>query len=226
MKCDQVVANLNDYIDDYLGEPLKQAVTIHINQCATCHTKIAQAAALKQRLAQLPPTPAPNELFVQRLIKQRAQQNRHHAHQRHPLQKAKWFVGGFSSAAAAILLVWLSGVSENPVMIDMAEQNDTNTYVITALNTPQTINLLFHSDRNLSEVKFSIITPQTVDVEGFSGQRQIVWQWRLNKGDNLLAIPIIIRDSSVNEFVLALEHKNEKREFTVKVDTSKIDKLS
>ncbi len=68
--------------------------------------------------------------------------------------------------------------------------------------------------------------PQTVDVEGFAGQRQIVWQWRLNKGDNLLTIPIIVRNSAVNEFILALEHNNEKREFKVKVDTSKIDKLS
>jgi len=223
MKCNQVLENLNDYIDDYLGEPLKQALTIHINQCSSCSAKIKQAFNLKQRLAQLPAAPQPDELFTQRIIKQRrARQNRQDSQQ----HNIKWFLGGAGSAAAAVLLAWLSGVMDNPASIDFAQQSNTNTYVVTSLNTPQTINLLFHSDRTLSDVKFSIIVPQTVDVEGFSGQRQIVWQWRLNKGDNLLAIPIIVRNSAVNEFILALEHNNEKREFKVKVDTSKIDKLS
>jgi hypothetical protein len=83
------------------------------------------------------------------------------------------------------------------------------------MNVKEDIRLVFHSNEDLTGVTFSLEMPKNIELAGYGGKRQIVWQGALAKGNNLLVLPVIARDSIGGSLVAGLRHGQKNRQFNL-----------
>lgn len=132
-------------------------------------------------------------------------------------QRRRWIAAGFGSAiAAGILILLVSGT-----LFDSAGIPEPETAipgVTIALAEPQTVNLVFASANQLDNATLTVMLPEGVELDGFSGRREVSWQTSLAAGRNLLPLRLVALTPSGGEVVARLEHEDRDRTFRLRVE--------
>jgi hypothetical protein len=89
-----------------------------------------------------------------------------------------------------------------------------------AMNQARTVKLVIEASRDLSEVTLSVELPDNIDLEGYSDQKQLVWQTHLNKGQNILALPIIATHKGRGELMAKLSYGDKTKQFHIVLSTA------
>lgn len=158
------------------------------------------------------PTPQPEAGFYDRALARAT-------HQGSRRLRNRWLATGFGSAIAAGLAAWLVfGFLLGTPAQDVPEP--TIPGVTIALEEPKTVRLMFASKQALDSAMLTVSLPEGVELSGFPGQREIMWETSLVEGRNVLPLTLVALTPSGGEVFAKLRHGDREQTFRLKVNIS------
>ena len=123
---------------------------------------------------------------------------------------ARWetWMGAALGAAAAIL-VTISLVQPGLPVEDSG--------ITLALDESRTVDVLIDSERTLDDATIRIAATGSVELDGLEDKREVRWQTHLDRGRNVLSLPIVARSAGNAELVATIEHEGRVRRVAVKM---------
>jgi len=208
MNCKISLNLVDDYLGGYLDGATQKALEEHLEQCASCQAQFAQDRALRQRLqAQL--VGQPKAGFADRVL---ARTVEHHRKQ----TRHNWsFIGG---AVAASLVIAVTSF----VLRLAAPQPDVARQTL-ALNQVTRVALALDSREELKGATITLQLPDNVELKGFPGQHMISWKTDIDRGTNLLALPVMGVARKNGLLVARLDYGNKSREYKVELNVKNPD---
>jgi hypothetical protein len=159
-------------------------------------------------------TPAPpSGLFERAVDYALVEQERMRALRR---SQTRWLAGGIGAAAAAALVLWVSGA------VPPAPGNSEPGLPTVSMNLsePETVRLVFAAETALEDATMTVTLPDGIELEGFPGEHEIRWETSLAEGRNLLPLTLIAKTPGGGEMRARLEHDTRDRVFRVRIDVS------
>ena len=122
-----------------------------------------------------------------------------------------WSTAGIGGAIAIGVLAWLivSLPAELPSVVD---QDSLDTVTI-SLNVEKTFKLKFESSRDMQAATLFLKLPAGVEVPGFEGRETAAWTTAIEKGSNILELPLIVRSGDGGTILARLEHEGKHKTF-------------
>lgn len=211
MKCKDTDRHIDDYLDKQLNPDDRFAFEQHISKCESCAQKVEFASSLLSGLSDLP-VPEPSANFEHRVFTEVRRQHREHQQQHHGFR----FATGFATAAVASLAIWfVSSVYITPdPLVEQAQ------VVSVAMNEAQTVRLMFDSQVDIEQVTLSIGLPDNMQLAGYPGHKELTWQTSLQKGQNILALPVKAVGYGQGELLAKLNYGDKVKIFRVVLKTT------
>lgn len=210
MKCTDIQKYLDDYLDDAMSLGEQKSVELHINQCVSCQQALEAHNTVRQALGSLPVEKASPE-FEEKVF---AEVRSHYTAYNHR-HSGNRFIAGFATAMAAGLALWFASTVYTPQLDESAPQ-----VVTVAMNKARTVKLMFDAPTNLAEVTLTVELPENIELEGYAGQKQLVWQTKLNRGQNILALPVIATGNGQGELVAHISYGDKAQRFRIVLKTA------
>lgn len=212
MNCEYVKDNLDDYIDGRLDGAATEAIEEHVGACSDCRRRIADASSVRDLVADYGrgdiAMPGP-DFFEQALLRA--------VHRGSRKQRARWWMTGFGSAAAAALAVWMLSLALLPDRIDAPALDAAVPSIAMTLEEPRTVNLVFTSNEALDDARLTVLLPEGLTVAGFEGQREITWVTSLVPGRNILPLRLVATSPRGGELLATLRHSDDDKTFRLRV---------
>ncbi len=206
MNCREIEHKLDDFLDGALDDSRREALQAHVAGCETCHKVLAREKALRHALRALP-VEGPSEGFYERALQHAMEHDRPSPH---------FLVGGAIAASFALLLVG-SLLFQQPSVEPGAARQDIPGLTI-SLNEERDVKLVFDSTQALAQATFTVVLPPGVELRGYPGQREITWQGSLQKGKNLLVLPVIARGEGGGELTAYVSHGDKRKAFRLRME--------
>ena len=206
MNCLEIQKKLDDLLDGSLDDAEKASLEAHLKGCAQCREARDAAQALRGALRALP-VEGPSEGFYERAL--------HHAME-HDRRRPHFFVGGAIAAGFALMLVG-SLLFKQPAMETGQGARDIPGLTI-SLNEERDVKLVFNSTQALAQATFTVVLPPGVELRGYPDQREITWQGSLQKGKNLLVLPLIARNEGSGELTAYVSHGDKRKAFRLRME--------
>lgn len=156
------------------------------------------------------PTPEPRPGFVDRALAHAIARKREGSSRlRSALTRWEtWFAASVGGAiAAAVTFAVLRWSSPHP-----AEELG----IALSLNETRQIDVMIESSRPLHNATIRIAVSGGIELDGFDNEHQIDWQADLERGSNLLSLPVVGREAGRGRLVAVVEHEGKIQ--TVAVD--------
>jgi hypothetical protein len=173
---------------------------------------------LREALRRMP-TPEPRPGFVERALARAAEQ------QQTPQAVAlpgrlrsfatrweTWAGAALGGAVAATLML---------VLLRPVDTTDSRQPLALTLHETRSVDVLIDSDRELKGATIRVAASGSIALDGFDDERQIDWQADLERGANLLSLPVVARAAGKGRLVAVIEHEGRTRE--VAIDLSVVD---
>ena len=169
---------------------------------------------LRRALKRLP-APEPRPDFVDRALANATRQPAAPAQERslglgHLVSRWETWIGAaFGGAVAAALTLFL--------LRPMVEQPAPATPmgISLALNETRAIDVLIDSERELEDATIRIVATGSVVLDGFDNEREIGWHAHLERGSNVLSLPVVARSTGNGQLVAVIEHGGRTRRMTI-----------
>ncbi len=214
MKCTDIQKNLDDYLDDAMSLGEQKAVESHLQQCDSCQHEIDARRVIRQALRSLPVEQTSPD-FEKKVFAQVRSHYGTHSGSRFD----KRFVAGFGTAMVASLALWFTSTVYSPQLDEQNPQSGSQTVTL-AMHQARTVKLVFEAPSDLAEVTLTLELPENVELEGYAGEKQLVWQTNLNKGQNILALPVIAIGDGQGELLAQLNYGDKTQQFRVVLKTA------
>lgn len=208
MNCTDIQKYLDDYLDEVMSLGEEKAVEAHLKDCAHCQQALEEYKAMHEALRALPVEEASPDFEAKVFA---AVQHHYGANKR----AGNRLIAGFAAAIAASLALWFASTVYTPQVEEAAPQ-----VINLAMNQTRTIKLVFESPTELAEVTLSVELPENVELDGYAGQKRLVWQTNLNKGQNILALPVIATGNGQGELVAQLSYGDKTKQFYIVLKTA------
>jgi len=197
MNCTRARMLLDEQIDGSLEHLAEAALAEHLRGCADCSHERVSLHALQAQLAALP-VPQPSAGFAERVLAAAHAAQPAAAPSRNRLPA--WMGGALAASLLLATGMWFGRQSLPEVMAV----------------SDQPVRLVFRSEDALAGVTIELNLPEGVELEGYPGQRHLVWQSDIQAGPNLLELPVQVHGSG-GVLTATLNHGSERREFAVRV---------
>lgn len=205
MKCTDIKRHIDDYLDRQLSSADRFSFEQHVADCAECAGKLKIARSLLTDLQNLP-VPEPLENFEQRVFSEVGRQHKDSHREYHGYKYAT----GFAAAAVAGLAIWFVSSMYLPDM-----QIEQPQMISLAMNQMQTVRLMFDSHKDIQQAQLTIDLPDNMRLDGYPGRKALTWQTSLQKGQNILALPIIAVEQGQGELFARLSYGDTMKTFSV-----------
>ena len=173
---------------------------------------------LREALRRMP-TPEPRPGFVERALARAAAQEQ--APQaialpgrlrRFATRWETWAGAALGGAVAAALML---------VLLRTVDTTDSRQPLALTLHEARNVDVLIDSDRELKGATIRVAASGSIVLDGFDNERQIDWQADLERGANLLSLPVVARAAGKGRLVAVIEHEGRTRQ--VAIDLSVVD---
>lgn len=218
MNCTQIHNFLDDYLDDAISADEKNAIELHISDCTSCHQLVEETKAIRRALRSLPVAEASPD-FEDRVF---SAVHKHYGVTNYTAstddvtaKSNNRFFAGFSTAIAASLALWFASTMYESQFDEVFPQ-----VVNLAMSQVKTVRLVIDAPTDLDDVTLSVVLPENAELEGYTGQKQIVWQTKLTKGQNVLALPVTAINFGQGDLVAQLDYGEKTKQFHIVVKTS------
>lgn len=170
---------------------------------------------LRQALKRLP-APEPRPGFVDRALANATRQPAARAQEKSvgPLGLSHlfsrwetWIGAALGGAVAAALTILLLRPVEQPAPAPMG--------ISLALNETRAIDVLIDSERELDGATIRIVASGSVALDGFENEHEIGWRAHLERGSNVLSLPVVARSTGNGQLVAVIEHGGRTRRMTI-----------
>lgn len=208
MNCKTVAENMPGIISRGLRSTLLADCEQHIRQCPECRAALRGAESLA--LLRSRETGKAPEGLLTRLA---AELGGASARSR---RSGFWLGTGFGGAVAASMLAlaltlgWISP----PVQ----KYSPVAEFVV-ALAEPSNMDIAIETERALAGANISIMLSGGVELDGYSGRRELRWTTDLEAGVNRLSLPVLAVDPAGGQMIVRLEHPDSEQVFVVRLKT-------
>jgi hypothetical protein len=204
MSCQYVKQRCDEYIDNSLSEVENMIFKEHLDNCPTCHEQIQQAQQIREALHNMD-IPPMRSGFAQQVI--------NNAVQHHETAKPNLYKGLSLALAASLVFVAMTGLYFNNLVIEGSPA------IVMGLNQTKNVKLLFDAKDNIENVSISIELSDNLTLAGYENRKSISWQSQLQKGQNVLALPIMATEFGKGEVIARLEHGGKNKTFLIQINT-------
>jgi hypothetical protein len=173
---------------------------------------------LRQALRRMP-TPEPRAGFVERALARAVAQQRGSQAvslpgrlRRFATRWESWAGAALGGAVAAALML---------VLLRPVDTTDSQGRIALTLHETRSVDVLIDSDRELKGATIRVVASGSIALDGFDDERQIDWQADLERGTNLLSLPVVARAAGKGRLVAVIEHEGRTRQ--VAIDLSVVD---
>ena len=209
MSCEYVQNLLPAYIDNELAGDETSLVRLHLDSCESCRGQLAEEHELNALLAAMPVAES-SEGFSDRAIKNAIEQQPQQHHR-------VGFIKGFGAAMAAGLALW---VVVGVLPVSSSGQNSAQKEISIALHSVHKVKLAFHTASYLNGARITIKLPDHVELVGYKGRKTLSWNADLNKGDNVLTLPVRASAVTRGSIVAKIEHEGQIKTMVIGVGVS------
>ncbi len=212
VSCEDMEPLLDDMIDDYLDGSRRRQLENHLLHCRHCQEQLARRQEIRDALRCLP-APASHDFDLEGLLRP--------ARYTRPRPR-RAFAWGFGSAIAAGLALWLVSSA-----LSTFHRPAAGLQVVSL--TPQrmhTVHLEFHAPDAIEDVSFSLSLPPDFEIAGFPGRHSIEWRGRLNRGNNILPLPVVARKHGRGILEARLVHGGQSKIFRLQLNSDPKQELS
>jgi hypothetical protein len=92
-----------------------------------------------------------------------------------------------------------------------------------ALHEARAIDVLIDSERSLDDATIRIVATGSVMLDGFDNEREIDWRANLERGSNLLSLPVVARSAGKGQLVAVIEHGGRTRRVTINLTVRDVE---
>ncbi len=209
MRCKQLPNILDDYLDGTSDQATAAAVMLHVESCTGCSDEIERARNLRAALAGLP-IEGPSDNFFEQAIERAARSTT-----RRTDTLAKPWPLRFGGAVAAVFAVLF--VAALLIQQPFATSSSEFPEVTLALDEVKSVALVFNSEDALRGARISLQLPRGIELLGYSGRRELSWTTDLERGKNVLRLPLVGHDLIDETIIARLEHPSGTKTFQLKV---------
>ena len=169
---------------------------------------------LREALRRMP-TPEPRPGFVERALARAAAQEQ--APQaialpgrlrRFATRWETWAGAALGGAVAAALML---------VLLRTVDTTDSRQPLALTLHEARNVDVLIDSDRELKGATIRVAASGSIVLDGFDNERQIDWQADLERGANLLSLPVVARAAGKGRLVAVIEHEGRTRQVAIEL---------
>lgn len=165
---------------------------------------------LKEALRRMP-IPEPRHGFVDRALSRATAASRRETRTAvsalGPFGRWETWLGATIGAAAAVLVT---------VAVLRPQTQDAPAAAVTlAVNEARDIDVVIDSERTLEDATIRLATTGAVELDGFENEREVEWQARLERGRNVLSLPVVARGEGPAELVAVVEHEGRSRRIAI-----------
>lgn len=210
MNCADIEQRLMEIVSGSLDPTELSECKQHIADCVAC----GEAARGFEGLAELKNRDAgmmPEGLFekVSAGLERRNEQE-----ERRPRFWTGTAFGGAVAAslfAVALTLGWIQLPENAP--------NQAAPEFVVALSESRDLNVAIETDHALTNATITVMLTGGVELEGYSGQRQLSWETNLTAGVNRLTLPVTATDIAGGQVIVQLVHPDSEQVLIVGVKT-------
>ena len=206
MKCNDIEKVVDEYLDNQMPSKQQQMIDDHMYSCDSCKQFYADARRVKQMLNDLP-VEQPAAGFEQRLFETVKRQ--------YPKPAQHHFKAGFATAVAASLAIWFAASVFVP---DVGEQ--TLDVVSIGLAETRDLKLVFTSVEDIQLASMQIELPDNIELLGYPGQKMLAWKTRLDKGQNVLTLPVQALGKVQGELVAKVDYGDKQKTYRLLLKTA------
>jgi anti-sigma factor RsiW len=205
MTCTRIDAELDDLLDGDLQGEARVELERHIDGCAVCAARVAQARAVEAAL-RARRVPGPSERFFERALASAAARRTRGAR-----LVAFGFLGAFATTVATVIFtgLWVHAPGSLP--------GPETPAVAMALHESRTVNLVFAAKNPLRDVGLIVELPAGIELAGYPNAREVTWSTRLSAGNNVLPLKLTASSGRGGRLVARLTHGKDERTFVVDV---------
>jgi hypothetical protein len=169
---------------------------------------------LRQALRRMP-TPEPRAGFVERALARAAAQPRGQQAVSLPgrlrnfaLRWETWAGAALGGAVAAALTFVLLRTVDTAAVSPQAQ-------LALTLHEARNVDVLIDSERQLKGATIRIAASGSIALDGFDDERQVDWQADLERGSNLLSLPVVARTAGKGRLVAVIEYQGRTQQVAV-----------
>lgn len=205
MNCEETRALFDDYAAGALPDAANRSIEFHLRNCRGCRQVADQEHRLRTALRSMPAPDMPPGFSRRALSAARVRGRRHRARPHY-----RWFGAGFASAMAAAVLGW-------GVLVALLPHDPVAAKLSMAVNQVRTVGLVIDAPEQLKGVEVSMHVPENVELVGFPGRRYLSWKTDLDRGRNVLSLPILATEQGEDELLVSLLHERKSKTFRVRL---------
>lgn len=206
MKCNDIKAVVDEYLADQMSSEELGVIDVHISECDSCKQFFSDAKHIKQMLKNLP-LEEPSQDFDQRMfnvVKREYQQPTRHN-----------FKAGFATAMAASLAIWFA------VSVFVPETTEPGLDVVSiGLEESRDLKLVFTSLDDIQHASMQIELPENLELLGYPGQKMLAWNTRLDKGQNVLTLPVQALGEVKGELIARVDYGDKQKTYRLMLKTA------
>ena len=206
MKCNDIEKVVDEYLDNQMPSKQQQMIDDHMCSCDSCKQFYADARRVKQMLNDLP-VEQPAAGFEQRLFETVKRQ--------YPKPAQHHFKAGFATAVAASLAIWFAASVFVP---EVGEP--TQDVVSIGLAETRDLKLVFTSVEDIQLASMQIELPDNIELLGYPGQKMLAWKTRLDKGQNVLTLPVQALGKVQGELVAKVDYGDKQKTYRLLLKTA------
>jgi hypothetical protein len=167
---------------------------------------------LRQALRRMP-TPEPRAGFVERALARAAAQQRTEqaslpARLRRFLSRWETWTGAALGAAAAAAMTFI-------LLRPVDTTESARPQLAMTLHETRSVDVLIDSERELKGATIRIAATGSIALDGFDDEQHIDWQADLERGSNLLSLPVVARSAGKGELVAVIEHQGRTQRVAI-----------
>lgn len=208
------------------GASLSADVRAHLERCELCRHRYNDAVLNRLLLSQQVPPPPPG--FVDAAICDAVLRNR---------RQGRFWMG---AAAASLALLTVAAVlrfagatrelaiQQTMQQVSAAQTSQVDPMVQVSL-TPQqykTVQVLIGSVDSHDSATITVALAENLELEGFPNEQVIEWRTSLKQGNNLLALPVRLKDAQASHFEVAFSYGEIRKQVRVDVGVAPVSSSS
>jgi hypothetical protein len=214
MRCSEVQNIFDDYLHGEIPTEASWDLKRHVSDCTSCQSELDARRAIRRGLVELP-VQEPSEGFFDRVFDDVDDQATPETNRRRTDQPATWPTRRRLAIAAVFAVVCATAfVVQQP--FSGAPSSDIPEVTI-AMHEVTPVSLVFSADDELQDARLSLQLPDGVELAGYSGRSALSWKTDLERGKNVLRLPLVGHIASAAEIVATLEHTQGTKTFRLKV---------
>ncbi len=227
MLCNECKNNLRSWVRDELSAAQASRIEQHIALCKDCAIAAHNEQAIFDSLHDSQAVPAPSTGFEERVLGAATGKDGRARTGSHGYGWSTPVAGGAIAAALVVGIAlgfgWKSdsGPGED-LALSGAEQAGGNQSLI-AEPVARNVRLAFSSREALEGVTLTVELPPHVEVSSYPGHQRLSWKVDLDKGENVVNLPLNILFSGEGELVAHLDDGRRTKTFRTSLDGAAAD---